>query len=396
MSGSQELPFRLHEYAWWNLIDLGEMYVTLQAVGWEVMGLGRKTPPVDDKEIAERIANEVFKLILAMKYRYPAKALKILAFLEVGDKRTLRLLVRSVPRAISYLNPQAAAETIMACAKLDIQPEDVFHRVQGWRIYLVLMKKLLPDIGSLTPKMTCDVVAAIAKAGQREYQFVHHVEAAVEQRPFKFHAEHLVSLLRDFAILKQPCPLLRRQLLTRGHELSECTPSGLCALPEALAGHPALPGAEGEDAKEQLLEKAAELLCKPGAYRLPSDGRAFRSKDDFWWEQMRQRHFRLRRKAKDRGHSVAPAPEEEDEEAVQPAVAHVTRQECLQLLTGCAKLDWRHEPLLEGCAAWLCQGRRHAELDPSEVADLLWSYSVLGFTRPLLRAALEHALWPGG
>ena len=31
-----------------------------------------------------------------------------------------------------------------------------------------------------------------------------------------------------------------------------------------------------------------------------------------------------------------------------------------------------------------------------QVADLLWSYSVLGFTRPLLRAALEHALWPGG
>jgi hypothetical protein len=26
----QELPYRLHEYAWWNLIDIGEMYVVLQ------------------------------------------------------------------------------------------------------------------------------------------------------------------------------------------------------------------------------------------------------------------------------------------------------------------------------------------------------------------------------
>eukprot|EP00435_Cladocopium_sp_Y103_P053087 s631_g16.t3 len=87
----RELPYRLHEYAWWNLIDIGEMYVVLQ---------------VQEKEIAERIANEVYKLILNMKYSYPAKALKILAFLEVGDKRTLRLLVRNVPRSISYLSPQ--------------------------------------------------------------------------------------------------------------------------------------------------------------------------------------------------------------------------------------------------------------------------------------------------
>jgi len=147
---------------------------------------------VQDKEIAERIANEVYKLILNMKYSYPAKALRILAFLEVGDKRTLRLLVRNVPRSISYLNPQAAAETIIACVSLDIQPQDVFHRLKAWRLYLVLLKKLIPDLGSLTPKLTCDVVAAVAKAGQKEFQFALHVEAAVEQRPFKFHAEHLM------------------------------------------------------------------------------------------------------------------------------------------------------------------------------------------------------------
>jgi len=29
----KELPYRLHEYAWWNLIDIGEMYVALQADG---------------------------------------------------------------------------------------------------------------------------------------------------------------------------------------------------------------------------------------------------------------------------------------------------------------------------------------------------------------------------
>lgn len=370
----RELPYRLHEYAWWNLIDIGEMYVVLQ---------------VQEKDIAERIANEVYKLILNMKYSYPAKALKILAFLEVGDKRTLRLLVRNVPRSISYLSPQAAAETIVSCVSLDIQPEDVFHRLKAWRLYLVLLKKLMPELGSLTPKMTCDVVAAIAKAGQKEFQFAVHVEAAVDQRPFKFHAEHLISMLRDFATLQQPCAKMRRLLLNREHELPECTPSALCALPAALAGHQT--GPDEDQVEERMLERISDLLCKPGVYKLPTDGRVFRSKDDFWWEQMRQRHFRLRRRAKERGSAVPTAEEEEPLEG-PPAVVHVSREECVQLVVGCAKLDFRHEALLKGVTSWLCEGRRHAELSAEEVAAFLDSFAQLGYAQPLLRAALEHAL----
>eukprot|EP00435_Cladocopium_sp_Y103_P053012 s631_g16.t2 len=169
----------------------------------------------------------------------------------------------------------AAAETIVSCVSLDIQPQDVFHRLKAWRLYLVLLKKLMPELGSLTPKMTCDVVAAIAKAGQKEFQFAVHVEAAVEQRPFKFHAEHLISMLRDFASLQQPCAKMRRLLLKREHELPECTPSALCALPAALAGHRS--GDEGQ-VEQRMLEIISDLLCKPGAYRLPTDGRVFRSK----------------------------------------------------------------------------------------------------------------------
>eukprot|EP00913_Durusdinium_trenchii_P009020 g8486.t1 len=248
------------------------------------------------------------------------------------------------------------------------------------------MKKLMPNLGSLTPKMTCDVVAAFAKAGQKEFQFALHVEAAVEQRPFKFHAEHLISLLRDFATLQQPCLKLRQQLLKRHHELPECTVSGLCALPEALAGHP---GGEIQEVEQQMLETMSELLCKPEAYQLPKDGR-----DDFWWQQMRQRHFRLRRKALERGSAVAPVPvvrEVAEDLQLTPAVVYVSREECLQLVTGCAKMDWHHEKLLQGASSWLCEGRRHAELEPHEVAKFLQGFSDLGFAQPLLRASLEHS-----
>lgn len=81
----REWPYRMHEYAWWNLIDIAEMYLTLQ---------------IDDREIIERIGNEVFKLVYAMKYNYVAKALKVIAYLESGDERTYRLLIRAMPRRI--------------------------------------------------------------------------------------------------------------------------------------------------------------------------------------------------------------------------------------------------------------------------------------------------------
>merc|ERR1712080_624083 len=66
--------------------------------------------------------------------------------------------------------------------------------------------------------------------------------------------------------------------------------------------------------------------------------------------------------------------------------------ECLQLVDGLARLDWRDERILNGISTWLCEGRRHAELTPTEVSSLLSAFSSLGFTSPLLRAALEHAL----
>lgn len=379
----RELPFRLHEYAWWNLIDIAEMYLVLQ---------------VDDREIIQRIGNEAFKLIFSMKSQYPAKALKVLAFLETGDKRTFRMLIRSQGKCIRLLDPVLTADTIMACVAVSVEPEAVYHRLRGSSLYYGLIMHLLPNVGSLSAKKTCDVLAALVKPGMSVPVFMHSIEAVVKQRPFKFHAEHLVSLLRDFAALGHRSPVVRGLLAGRAAELAECTPSALCSLPAALAGHPApSEGGGGSDARpdeeERMLAEAARLLCEPGVYRLPSDPRAFRSKDDFWWQQLRQRHFRLRKRAAGANTAVEPALGEAAlAAAAGTAVAHLTREECLQLVSGCARLEWRHEALLAGTAAWLCEGRRHAELSPGEVAELLDAFSVLGFTQPLLRAALEHAL----
>eukprot|EP00927_Polykrikos_kofoidii_P049707 TRINITY_DN43722_c0_g1_i1.p1 TRINITY_DN43722_c0_g1~~TRINITY_DN43722_c0_g1_i1.p1 ORF type:complete len:813 (-),score=127.31 TRINITY_DN43722_c0_g1_i1:122-2560(-) len=430
---SRELPYRIHEYAWWNLIDIAEMYLELD---------------INDRDIIRRIGNEAFKLVFSMKYEYPAKALKVLAFLETADARTFRLLIRSVPRRAYTLSPQVTAETIMACATVGVDPTSKYHSLRGARLYGMLANQLTRSIGALSSKMTCDVFASLARVGRKEVEMALAVEIVAANRPYKFHAEHLVSLLRDFASLDFKSPSLRAMLLLRREELAECTPSALCALPAALAQHrPPMPFAltaprsetspglnnknelipptaveedNGKAAEEWLLHETSKLLCKPGAYALPSDPRAFKSKDDFWFKQLRQRNFRLRRRAKMAGGAVAPASDMEanagvsvleasakdkrrddtvselvrveDDAFASSAIVHVTQKECMQLVVGCEQLDWRDETLLNGVVAWLCSSRRHAELEPSEVARLLGAFAALGYATPLLRASLEHAL----
>lgn len=377
----RELPYRLHEYAWWNLIDIGEAYLELE---------------VNEPDIMQRIGNETFKMIYSMKYNYPAKALKVLAHLEVGDKRTYRALIRTLPRRMWIFSAQTLAETIIACATINVEPSYVYHRLRGGKLYRMLTTQLISKVKELTAKTTCDVWAALANVGQREPELAVVVESLALARPWKFHSEHLISLLRDYGRLGHKSTEMRFMLVQRSGELQECTPSALAAIPSVLAAH----DRRGTDASEDhdLLTETSRLLCQPGSYSLPADARIFRHKDAFWWQQLRQRHFRIRRKMRKANAAVEPAPEAPDSEdpATAPgptsAVAHITQAECLQLVRGSELLLWRDELVLDGLAQWLCEGRRHADLGPSMVADLLGAFSTLDFTKPLLRAALEHAL----
>jgi len=379
----RELPYRLHEYAWWNLMDVAELYLDLG---------------VNDREIIDRVGNETYKLAFSMKPVYTAKALKVLTQLETGDRRTFRLLVRTLPRGIFWLPPEAAAESVLALVNIQVEPSTFLHKLPGSRIYNNLCCRLMQCLGALSAKMTCDVLAALAHVGHRQPEFTHAAEAIVNNRPFKFHAEHLVSLLSAFFKLRHPSPGLRSMLVDRRRELSECTPSALCAVPEVLAGHPRPQGSADDVAcatEQDMLAEVSRLLCKPGAYTLPSNKDAFRTKDDFWWQELRQRHFKTRRRAARTGTAVEPvkrtAQKPSPEEATS-AVTHISREECLQLVTGAARLGWRDEQLLSGISDWLCAGRRHAELTATEVSKLLDALSSLSFESPLMRVSLEHAL----
>jgi len=379
----RELPYRLHEYSWWNLLDIGEMYLKFK---------------IQDREIVERIGNEIFKLVFSMKDHYPAKALKILAFLDLGDKRTFRLLIRTLPRTIPRLSAQGTADTIMACAAIDVVPTATYHRLKGTRLYQKLVSKLLPDIASLPPITLCNVFAALVQVGHKPTELCSNMEALVKHRPFKFHVEHLISLLRDFRHFEHRGQDIFIQLLRRQQELSECTPSALSAVPFVLAGQPRPIAGPQEEAEHKFLREVSRLLCKPGNYALPEDARSYRKKDDLWWQKLRQKHFRLRRQLSDKNASVLHGQVDGNHDAqaelglANPALLFLTRTECVQLICGCADVDWQDETLLECIVQWLCHGRRYAELEPVDVANILSAFSRLRFTSELLRVALEHAV----
>lgn len=384
----RELPFRVHEYAWWNLIDIAEAYLELG---------------VDDREMIERFGHECFKLIFSMKYEYPAKALKVLAFLEAGDKRTFRSLIRHLPRRLYSLPPLLTAESVIACVSVGVEPGEVYHRLRGERLFRILAHHLTPRVEALPAKVICDVTAALAKVERREAELFAAIETLVLKRPFKFHAEHLVSLLRDFAALHHSGGAGLRALLgQRCTELHECTPSALCLVPSVLASH------RGGD-ETAIMAEVSTLLLQPGEYALPKDPRPFRAKDDLWWQRLRLRNYRTRRRGaataavalpeRGSGGTGAVVGRFGDDLTLQAegpvldtALAHVNSAECVELLNGLARLGWRDEGLLGGVTGWLCYSGRHVELSGDQAVHVVSAFVALDHMTPLLQAALGHVL----
>jgi len=351
---------------------------------------------IKDPDIVGRLGFEAFKLVYSMKGGYITKALKVLAHLEVSDKRTFRLLVRALQRELHLMSGTVAAETIVALAMVDIQPEELYHRTRGEKVYRLVTHVLTNHVNEVPSKLLCEVFSALARVRLPEQEMALATVTTVQEFPHKYHAEHVVSLLRDFAQLRYTSCDLRSVLVARRGELAECTPSAICVVPEVLATHPrAVTGTARPEAmarvEAEMLEDVSRMLREPGVYRLPDNAGAFRTKDDFWWKQLQLRNYRRRKLAKAASQGVVPAANTAEPKLVN-ALSLLSRPECVQLVSGMDKLNWRDEGLLEGVADWLCAGRHHAELEPAEVAMLLGAFRSLGFKTSLLRAAMEHAL----
>ncbi|CEM26287.1 unnamed protein product [Vitrella brassicaformis CCMP3155] len=271
----EHLPYRLHEYRYWNLIDIAECYQKLD---------------VQDREIITRVGVEAWKLIFTLKKTYPVKALTVLSFLDAMEPGVFRGILRTLFGSLRYRIPtDLVAESIVACQRCGYTKRNLYHRLSVW------LQQRVREISR--PLLVTEVVAALAKVPCTEPALFRAIGREVQRNPQLYHFEHLVSIARDFVYLGYSLEPFLQELCTalRLPEVPTSSPSALACVPFVL-GHwspppSMLPG--GTHPYRDLLALTLELLAAPNTYTLRRD--LYDGKDDVWAEgedrRIRDVHF---------------------------------------------------------------------------------------------------------
>lgn len=181
------LPTRVHELAWWNLVDLGDFYATCT--------------PRDSPDMISRISNEIWKWIPDMRSGYAAKALRVLSQLDSGDERTRRSLIRVIPKSLGKMHPHVAAETLIAAAKVNYMPRFKYGKRHGSVFYRRVAARLLGDntdasvnpLEKVSPGLIVQVLESLAKIDRPIPELF---DAIIEdyKRGKKYSLEQLVTI----------------------------------------------------------------------------------------------------------------------------------------------------------------------------------------------------------
>ncbi|KAK2195813.1 hypothetical protein BdWA1_002408 [Babesia duncani] len=114
-SMDKHLPFVLHEYTYYNLMDIAQMYSVFR---------------IKSDAVIPRFSTELWRHLYVLKYGYPLKALVTLSSLGLGDAATFGRLVRNIPSMLAYRWPLSlVTETMMSCAKVGIGEQKIYNRL---------------------------------------------------------------------------------------------------------------------------------------------------------------------------------------------------------------------------------------------------------------------------
>ena len=187
----EELPELTHELSWWNLVDIAEYFSKVIP-----------TPFSDlDAELTARFANECWKWIPEMRCGYAAKALRVLTDLNLGDKRTIRSLIRSIPKSLEKLHPNVAAESLVSAVKFGYDPRNRYGKRSGAVLYRRLAFKLSTEnaLERVNADLILSVVESLSKIQRPQFElFDFIVRDVVAAKDRKYSLDHLVSLERIF------------------------------------------------------------------------------------------------------------------------------------------------------------------------------------------------------
>ncbi|KEP61755.1 UNVERIFIED_CONTAM: hypothetical protein HHA_282040 [Hammondia hammondi] len=210
----RRLPLTLHDFRYWNLIDVGEMIAEFQTDRKDFFGSGGLSCPRSDaaltvssrwgdlpdlagkfgyvptayaegvleprgdtegEDLAQRIASEVWKFSIMMRFGYTGKALMVLHKLDVGDPRTQRSLLRHVTKLFGFswagnffAELTVAAATAAYKAGIPVERQKKGVHVAGWRLYNNFALYLLRPIGVADTPFDGSHASSAAAPGSEE------------------------------------------------------------------------------------------------------------------------------------------------------------------------------------------------------------------------------------
>ncbi|KFG57440.1 hypothetical protein TGRUB_282040 [Toxoplasma gondii RUB] len=210
----RHLPLTLHDFRYWNLIDVGEMIAEFQTDRKDFFGSGGLCCPrsnaaltvssrwgdlpdlagkfgyvptayaegvleprgdTEGEDLAQRIASEVWKFSIMMRFGYTGKALMVLHKLDVGDPRTQRSLLRHVTKLFGFswagnffAELTVAAATAAYKARIPVERQKKGVHVAGWRLYNNFALYLLRPIGVADTPFDGSHASSAAAPGSEE------------------------------------------------------------------------------------------------------------------------------------------------------------------------------------------------------------------------------------
>eukprot|EP00921_Rhytidocystis_pertsovi_P007782 GHVQ01012929.1.p1 GENE.GHVQ01012929.1~~GHVQ01012929.1.p1 ORF type:complete len:1219 (+),score=95.02 GHVQ01012929.1:380-4036(+) len=204
---SEKLPYVLHEFSYWNLIDVAEMYLRLQ---------------IHDSDIIQRFTAETWKLVLKMRYGYHAKAVRVLTLLgteegyrtEAGTAEsngwchhptTMRSLIRGLPRMLAFSwSADVIAETLVTLGVLEHQDSRIYRH---FSLYLQTHGRL-ESIRS--PQLVCDIAAAMAKTQRLDHPLFGRIVGIANENKLFFSSSQIIAMNSAFTEVDFYAPRLLR------------------------------------------------------------------------------------------------------------------------------------------------------------------------------------------
>ncbi|BAM39268.1 conserved hypothetical protein [Theileria orientalis strain Shintoku] len=196
----RRLPYVLHQYTYFNLIDVAEMYY--------IYGLR--------SDLVPRFATELWKYSYTLKYGYPLKSLVVLSCLNQGDAITYGRLIRNIPATLTFnWSPELVAEALIACGSLGIKKAAIYNKLAEYLQSRVAYFK--------NANMVCRIFESLAMARVPQYGLYYQTITLAESFPDWLHLKHLVHIAKSCSALGMVENRMFKLITSSLSQVSECS-----------------------------------------------------------------------------------------------------------------------------------------------------------------------------